>query len=587
MCVVLPWLLFYVVPMLVVFLFVTRFYVRSSRQLKRLAGVTRSPVYHRFGELTKGLSSIRVFGADTRLRKAFESHVDRNIMAELLFETSSRWLGIRLDALNAFTVALLTGLSVYLAEFLDPGLLAVALVQSLQLAGILQYSIRQAAEVENLMTSVERVSAYSRLRVEQGSGSGAGAGAGRGAAGAASSGAGGASGNANGDRGGGTGAYQSPMQRIGIGRTGNSPPNGTRTKNAQVVDSEGSDGRGSDSGGGSSSSPSAGTTMVAVAVHDDVNVNVDVDAGVDVSVDANPSKQGGGVQNNGRWPLAGEVKVEGLRLRYRSTLPLALRGVDFTLGAGKIMGVVGRTGSGKSTLLTAFFRLVEAEAGSIRVDGADVRTMDLFTVRRGLTIIPQDPTLFEGTVRSNLDPFSEYNDEQIWEALRTCHLDKTIVARHGEDGNDGGGDGGGGGNGAAGGASEQLRTRVTGGGLNFSVGQRQLMCVARALIRRPKLLLLDEATASIDPETDRLIQHTIRSCFQGCTMLIIAHRLETIIDADRILVLDGGEVMECGTPARLLARPDSAFGALVDAAGPEAAGKMRASAAAAEGGSRE
>ena len=122
------------------------------------------------------------------------------------------------------------------------------------------------------------------------------------------------------------------------------------------------------------------------------------------------------------WPVAGEVEVSGLRLRYRPTLPLALRQVDFRVAPGRILGVVGRTGSGKSTLFTALFRLVEAEAGSIRVDGIDVLGMDLHTLRRGLTVIPQDPTLFEGTVRSNLDPFGEFDDEQVWDALRTCHL---------------------------------------------------------------------------------------------------------------------------------------------------------------------
>lgn len=198
--------------------------------------------------------------------------------------------------------------------------------------------------------------------------------------------------------------------------------------------------------------------------------------------------------------------------------------------------MVGRTGAGKSSLMMALFRVIEPTKGTITIDGVDVSTIGLHTLRKNITIIPQDPVLFSGTLRVNLDPFVEESDEAIWDALEHAHL-KGFVR----------------------GLEAGLNYEVAEGGENLSVGQRQLICLARALLRKSKILVLDEATAAVDLETDELIQNTIRTEFNGYTVLTIAHRLNTIIDYDRIMVLDKGEVTEFDTPQHLLANHQSAF----------------------------
>ncbi|ETV90679.1 hypothetical protein H310_14573 [Aphanomyces invadans] len=223
-------------------------------------------------------------------------------------------------------------------------------------------------------------------------------------------------------------------------------------------------------------------------------------------------------------------------MRYRSHLDLVLKNVSFTVQAGEKVGICGRTGSGKSSLMAALFRMVEATDGRIRIDGVDIATVDLHTLRSRLTIIPQDPVLFSGSLRFNLDPANEASDDELWCVLKKVHLADVV-----EDG---------------------LEFVVAEKGGNLSVGQRQLVCIARALLRRSRVVVLDEATANIDLESDRLIQNTIKDCFDGVTMLVIAHRLDTILDSDRILVMDHGSVVEYGTPSALLAIEGGAFAQL-------------------------
>nr|XP_054771514.1 ATP-binding cassette sub-family C member 5-like [Lytechinus pictus] len=199
--------------------------------------------------------------------------------------------------------------------------------------------------------------------------------------------------------------------------------------------------------------------------------------------------------------------------------------------------------SGKSTISVALFRLVEADDGHITIDGLDISTIGLTDLRSKISIIPQDPVLFIGTVRYNLDPFSERSDKELWEALEQAYMkDKISVLDH------------------------QLEAPVTEGGDNFSVGERQLLCMARALLRNSKILFLDEATAAIDTDTDSLIQQTIRTAFSNCTTLTIAHRLNTVLDSDRILVMDDGRVAEFDTPSTLRSNPNSIFSGMVAAA---------------------
>uniref|UniRef100_A0A8C2G665 Si:ch211-221f10.2 n=1 Tax=Cyprinus carpio TaxID=7962 RepID=A0A8C2G665_CYPCA len=219
------------------------------------------------------------------------------------------------------------------------------------------------------------------------------------------------------------------------------------------------------------------------------------------------------------WPEEGRITFQNVEMRYRDDLPLVLKNLSFSVLPEETVWIVGRTGSGKSSLGVALFRLAELSRGSIIIDGANIAHIGLEDLRSKLSVIPQEPVLFIGTVRSNLDPWDQYTDAQIWEALEKTHI-KDMVSQ----------------------LPNSLHSEVTDNGENFSVGERQLLCVARALLRHSKILLLDEATAAIDTETDRLIQDTIRTSFSGCTSLVIAHRLNTVLNCDRIMVLDQGQV---------------------------------------------
>ncbi|XP_064537337.1 multidrug resistance-associated protein 1 isoform X6 [Drosophila montana] len=236
------------------------------------------------------------------------------------------------------------------------------------------------------------------------------------------------------------------------------------------------------------------------------------------------------------WPEDGRVEFKDFQVRYREGLELVLRGVSFNINGGEKVGIVGRTGAGKSSLTLALFRIIESAGGKILIDGIDIATMGLHMLRSRLTIIPQDPVLFSGSLRSNLDPFEVKTDDELWKALELSHLKafaKSLTAG--------------------------LNHEISEGGENLSVGQRQLVCLARALLRKTKVLVLDEATAAVDLETDDLIQKTIRSEFRECTVLTIAHRLNTILDSDKVIVLDKGQITEFAAPNALLADPKSAF----------------------------
>lgn len=252
------------------------------------------------------------------------------------------------------------------------------------------------------------------------------------------------------------------------------------------------------------------------------------------------------------WPAAGAIEFEDVRMRYREGLPLVLDGVSVKIEGGEKVGVVGRTGSGKSSMMIALLRMVEATDGRVLVDGQDLREVGLLDVRKRMTIIPQDPVMFSGTIRFNLDPFSEHSDVQLWDALEKSHM-KEFVSEY----------------------EEGLDAPVSEYGENLSAGQKQVICLTRALLRNTKILILDEASSSLDSETDRLIQETIRTHLKDATILTIAHRLFTLADYDRILVMDDGRVGEYGTPRELLADGGGQFSALVNSMGPTGASHFR------------
>ncbi|XP_046342176.2 multidrug resistance-associated protein 1-like isoform X2 [Haliotis rufescens] len=243
------------------------------------------------------------------------------------------------------------------------------------------------------------------------------------------------------------------------------------------------------------------------------------------------------------WPERGRLEFHNYSLRYSRGGDLVLRNISFTVHGGEKVGVVGRTGAGKSSLMLSLFRLVKPAEGAIVIDGVDIADIGLHDLREKLAIIPQDPVLFTGPLRLNLDPQDLYSDQDIWSALDHTHIRQFVES-----------------------LPDLLQSDCGEGGTNFSVGQRQLFCMSRTLLKKSKILVLDEATAAVDMETDDLIQQTIRSEFKDCTVLTIAHRLNTVMDYDRILVLDNGCVCEFETPSSLLQQPDSIFYSMAKAA---------------------
>ncbi|KEH16403.1 putative xenobiotic-transporting ATPase [Medicago truncatula] len=240
------------------------------------------------------------------------------------------------------------------------------------------------------------------------------------------------------------------------------------------------------------------------------------------------------------WPVAGKVEINDLKIRYRPEGPLVLHGITCTFEPGRKIGIVGRTGCGKSTLISALFRLVEPAGGKIIIDGIDITSIGLHDLRSRLGIIPQDPILFTGTVRYNLDPLSEHTDQEIWEVLGKCQLREVVQGKE-----------------------EGLNSSVLEDGSNWSMGQRQLFCLGRALLRRSRILVLDEATASIDNSTDLILQKNIRVEFADCTVITVAHRIPTVMDCNMVLAISDGELAEYDEPTNLMKREESLFRKLV------------------------
>jgi ABC-type multidrug transport system fused ATPase/permease subunit len=247
-----------------------------------------------------------------------------------------------------------------------------------------------------------------------------------------------------------------------------------------------------------------------------------------------PSERIAGAPAPAAWPSKGAIAINQLSTRYKSGLPLALNNISCSIPAGSRVGIIGRTGSGKSTLILSLLRLIEPCSGNVVIDGVDLANINLSDLRGALSVVPQEPILFSGPLRESLDPFHICSDTEISAALMRVGLKEMVDS-----------------------LPLGLQSVVNEGGANFSAGQRQLICLARALLRQSKVIILDEATAAIDAQADYLIQNVLRNELLGATVLVVAHRLPTVLDADLIMGLKLGELVEFDTPAELLQRRDS------------------------------
>lgn len=435
------------------FVFVAMFYLRASRDLKRLESVNRSPLFQQFGETLSGVTTIRAYGDERRFIRDNLSRINKQSRPFIFLWGANRWLSFRTDVIGDL-VAFFAGVFVIFSlGKIDPGSAGLSLSYAIGFSENILWLIRLYAMNEQNMNSVERVKEY--LDVEQ--------------------------------------------EAAAIDEKNRPPLN---------------------------------------------------------------------------WPAHGSVEFIGYSTRYRKELDPVLREVTFRIEPRQKVGIVGRTGAGKSSLTLAIFRALEAEAGKILIDGVDIGMIGLQDLREAITIVPQDPTLFTGTIRTNLDPFDLYTDEEIFAALRKVHLigtpeapaQATLHEAFVDTGVD---------SQIATGASTpsatnkniflDLSSPVADSGSNLSQGQRQLLCLARAMLKSPKVLVMDEATASIDYNTDSKIQETIREL--DTTIITIAHRLATIVDYDKVLVLDHGAVVEYDHPHELLQKKTGTFRSMCEMSG--------------------
>ncbi|XP_069605222.1 ATP-binding cassette sub-family C member 3 isoform X1 [Ranitomeya imitator] len=410
-----------IIPLAFSYFFVQRFYVATSRQLKRLESVSRSPIYSHFSETITGASIIRAYGRQSSFVQLSDHKVDENQKSYYPGIVSNRWLGIRVEFVGNCVVLFAALFAVIGRENLSPGLVGLSVSYALQVTMSLNWMVRMTSDLETNIVAVERVKEYSE----------------------------------------------------------------TETEAPWSIE------------------------------------------------DKKPSED---------WPSRGEVQFSNYSVRYRPGLDLVLKNLSLEVKGGEKVGIVGRTGAGKSSMTLCLFRILEAAEGLIKIDGVNISEIGLHNLRSMLTIIPQDPVLFSGTLRMNLDPFDKYSDDDLWKALELSNLKKFVSSQ-----------------------TEKLDYECSEGGENLSVGQRQLVCLARALLRKTRILILDEATAAIDLETDDLIQMTIRTQFEDCTVLTIAHRLNTIMDYTRVLVLDKGKIAEFDTPTNLISARGIFYGMAKDA----------------------
>ncbi|KAL6300043.1 metal resistance protein YCF1 [Sparassis latifolia] len=420
-----PLFLVAVPPLAWSYLRVMIYYLSTSRELKRLDAVSRSPIFAWFSESLSGLSTIRAFDQQRLFIANIERRVDRNQICYLPSISVNRWLAVRLEFVGATIIFIAASLSLValVTSGVDAGLVGFVLSYALNTTGSLNWLVRSASEVEQNIVSVERILHYIQLEPEA------------------------------------------------------------------------------------------------------------------------PAEIAGAVPEE--WPSSGAIEFRDYCTRYRPELDLVLKNITVKINHREKIGICGRTGSGKSSLLLSLFRIIEPSSGAIYVDGVDITKVGLHDLRSSISIVPQSPDLFEGTIRDNIDPTGAHQDVEIWTALEQTHLKAFVEA-----------------------LPEGLDAPVREGGSSMSAGQRQLICFARALLRKSKILVLDEATSAVDLDTDRSIQEIIRGPqFADVTMLTIAHRVNTILESDRVLVLEAGQIKEFDSPQNLLANKQSSFYSLAAEAG--------------------
>uniref|UniRef100_A0A4W2CTZ2 Multidrug resistance-associated protein 4 n=1 Tax=Bos indicus x Bos taurus TaxID=30522 RepID=A0A4W2CTZ2_BOBOX len=416
-----PWTAIPVIPLGIIFFVLQWYFLRTSRDVKRLECTTRSPVFSHLASSLRRLWTIRAYKAEEKFQELFDAYQDLHSEAWFLLLTTSRWLAVYLDVISAIFVIVVAFGALILVETLDLGQVGLVLSLTLTLMGMFQWCIRQSAEVENMMISVERGIEYTDLEKEV------------------------------------SWEYEY------------CPP---------------------------------------------------------------PS-----------WPESGKIYFSNVNFRYSLDGPLVLKNVEMFVNPREKCGIVGRTGVGKSSLIAALLRLSEPKGG-IRIDGIWTNDIGLHDLRKKTSVAPQEPVLFTGTMRKNLDPFNEHMDEELWNALEEVQLKESIE-----------------------GLPAKMNTELAESGLNLSVGQKQLVCLARAILRKNQILILDKATSYVDPRTDELIQKRIHERFAQCTVLTVAHRLSTVIDCEFVLVLDSGTQKEYSRPYILLQNRNSLFYKMVQQLG--------------------
>ncbi|KAG0235680.1 hypothetical protein BGW42_004919 [Actinomortierella wolfii] len=512
----------YIIPVVLVVLplmwlaysWLQSYYLWASRALKRILSSAKSPVYAHFNETLDGLASIRAMNIQQPYTTLNQTRLDHFANSFVAYFQSHEWLGLRLESMQAIMGLVCAVAAVMARHTLSPAFVGLCLTYTLTMDEDLTWLMRDFGSFQTDLIALERVREYTvEVKTE-------------------------------------------------------APATTTDPETLRILSSTAASG-----------------------------------------------------ENNGNnsigWPKDGAIEFVDYSTRYREGMDLVLRHVSFRVEPSEKIGIVGRTGAGKSSLTLALFRIIEAansewakasdnsqwlrdkmkkkkqkllkqgsndgdieeerqpllantddddndngeedghdnndnnnpdlkiDGGKILIDGVDISKLGLDDLRSRLAIIPQDPTLFSGTIRDNLDPFNQFTDADLWAALERAHLKQHVATQ------------------LVGG----LSARVSQNGDNFSVGQRSLLCLARALLRKTKVLVLDEATASVDVQTDELIQRTIRTEFADRTILTIAHRIKTVMDSDRILVLDAGRVVEFASPAELIQREDSLFRKLAAQAG--------------------